>query len=144
MAGAKHGGSSPHSGIRRDRDGVGGYHDACDKAVSKFAGRSRRSELVHTPVVIILDDTECAFLTQAYESGACDYIMKPVDPASSLHGAVLRSKEEVYRRMARERELMAATRQLQVANQELPRLSVVDAVTGIANRRSFDQTLDRV
>jgi diguanylate cyclase (GGDEF)-like protein len=105
-----------------------------------------RSNLAHTPVVMIMANSERVYLTQAYESGACDYIMKPLDPAevAARVGAVLRSKEEVDRRIAHEHELMATTRKLQAANQQLLRLSVVDAVTGIANRRSFDQTLDRI
>ncbi|HXI43404.1 MAG TPA: diguanylate cyclase [Bryobacteraceae bacterium] len=105
-----------------------------------------RPELAHTPVVIIMAGSERSYLTQAYESGACDYLMKPLDPVevAARVGAVLRSKEEVDRRIAHEHELLAAARKLQAANQQLLRLSVVDALTGIANRRSFDQTLDRV
>jgi len=105
-----------------------------------------RPELAHTPVVIVMASSERSYLTQAYESGACDYLMKPLDPVevAARVGAVLRSKEEVDRRIAHEHELLAAIRKLQAANQQLLRLSVVDAVTGIANRRSFDQTLDRV
>jgi diguanylate cyclase (GGDEF)-like protein len=57
---------------------------------------------------------------------------------------VLRSKQEVDRRIAREHELMATTRKLQTANQQLLRLAVADSLTGVANRRSFDQTLDRI
>jgi diguanylate cyclase (GGDEF)-like protein len=105
-----------------------------------------RSDLAHTPVVIVMAKSERAYLTQAYESGACDYIMKPLDPDEVLArvGAVLRSKEEVERRTAHVHELLATTRKLQAANQKLLRLAVVDAVTGVANRRLFDQTFDRV
>ncbi len=105
-----------------------------------------RSDLAHTPVVIVMAKSERPYLTQAYESGACDYLMKPLDPdeLTARVGAVLRSKEEVDRRTAHVHELLATTRKLQAANQKLLRLSVIDAVTGVANRRSFDQTLDRV
>jgi diguanylate cyclase (GGDEF)-like protein len=105
-----------------------------------------RPGLAHTPVVMIMNDSERVYLTQAYESGACDYIMKPLDPVevAARVGAVIRTKEEADRRVAREHELVAATRKLQAANQQLLRLSVVDAVTGVANRRAFDQTLDRI
>jgi len=105
-----------------------------------------RPDLAHTPVVIVMDKSERPYLTQAYESGACDYIMKPLDPVevTARVGAVLRSKEEVERRTSHVHELLATTRKLQAANQKLLRLSVVDAVTGVANRRSFDQTLDRI
>ena len=105
-----------------------------------------RTDLARTPVVIVMASSERSFLTQAYESGACDYIMKPLEPAevTARVGAVLRSKEEVDRRIAREHELVVTNRKLEAANLQLLRLSVVDAVTGIANRRSFDQTLDRI
>jgi len=105
-----------------------------------------RSDLAHTPVVIVMANRERTYLTQAYEAGACDYIMKPLEPTevAARVGAVLRSKEEADRRTARERELMATTRKLQASNQQLLRLSVVDTLTGVANRRAFDQTLDRI
>jgi diguanylate cyclase (GGDEF)-like protein len=105
-----------------------------------------RADLSHTPVVMIMSSSERTYLTQAYEAGACDYLMKPLDPAevTARVGAVLRSKDEVERRIAREHELMATTRKLQASNQQLLRLSVVDAVTGGGNRRAFDQTLDRI
>jgi diguanylate cyclase (GGDEF)-like protein len=100
----------------------------------------------HIPVVMVMAKSEREYLNQAYEAGACDYIMKPVDPAEVVARvrSVLRSKEEVDRRMARERELTSAAQKLEAANRQLQRLSVVDTVTGIANRRCFDQTLDRV
>lgn len=42
------------------------------------------------------------------------------------------------------REIGRLCRELAVANQELKRLAHVDALTGLANRRRFDQYLDRV
>jgi PleD family two-component response regulator len=105
-----------------------------------------RADLSHTPVVMIMSSSERTYLTQVYESGACDYLMKPLDPAEVMArvGAVLRSKDGVERRIAREHELMATARKLQASNQQLLLLSVVDAITGAANRRAFDQTLDRI
>jgi diguanylate cyclase (GGDEF)-like protein len=104
-----------------------------------------RPALSHTPVVIMMAGSEREYLNQAYEAGACDYIMKPLEPAEVLARvrSVLRSKEEIEHRMERERELMRAARKLEAANEQLLKLSVVDALTGIANRRCFDQTLDR-
>ena len=101
--------------------------------------RDIKARADHIPVVMVLDNGEREFLHRAYEAGACDYIMKPVEPLELLARvrAVLRTKQEADRRLARERALTAA-------NQRLLQLSVLDAVTGVANRRGFDQTLDRV
>jgi two-component system chemotaxis family response regulator WspR len=102
--------------------------------------------LSHIPVVMLLAGIEREYLSQAYEAGALDYIMKPLHPDEVVARvrSVLRRQEEIARRMEHERQLMTANQKLEADNQQLLRLSVVDAVTGVANRRSFDQTLDRV
>jgi PleD family two-component response regulator len=50
----------------------------------------------------------------------------------------------MVRRAGREWQLVAANRKLGTANQRLPQQSLVDPVTGVARRRCFDQTRDRV
>ena len=49
----------------------------------------------------------------------------------------LRAREEILRRLVEER-----TRALAEANQRLERLSALDPLTGLANRRRFDEVLD--
>ncbi len=102
--------------------------------------------LSHIPVVMLLAGVEREYLGQTYEAGALDYIMKPLhsDEVVARVRSVLRRQEELARRMEHERQLMTANRKLEADNQNLLRLSVVDAVTSVANRRCFDQTLDRV
>jgi PleD family two-component response regulator len=54
----------------------------------------------------------------------------------------LRLVHEIERRRTREQEL-EVMRQLQEANQMLLRLSCLDGLTGITNRRQFDDFLTR-
>ncbi|MBZ5591392.1 MAG: diguanylate cyclase [Acidobacteriia bacterium] len=102
-------------------------------------------DICDTPVVMLMSGAERAYVNQVYEAGACDYIMKPFDPLEVVARvrAVLRSKDEIDQRRAREGRLKARNQELQAANQQLLQLSLVDAVTGVANRRHFDEMLDR-
>jgi diguanylate cyclase (GGDEF)-like protein len=97
------------------------------------------------PLVILLAAAERGYLGQVYEAGACDYIMKPMDPVEAVARvrSVLRTKEEVNRRKAHENQLETRNRELQAVNHELLQLSLIDAVTGVANRRHFDEMMDR-
>ncbi len=105
-----------------------------------------RPEFCHLPVVMLVSPEDRAQVNGIYEAGACDYIMRPLhlDEVVARVGAVLRSREQILRRAACEQQLVIANRKLEADNQWLQRQSLVDAVTGVANRRSFDQTLDRV
>lgn len=77
--------------------------------------------------------------------GAHDYVRKPINDVEFLARirAAMRLKHEIERRKARERELVEAARQLSDLNAMLTRLSLVDALTGVANRRNFDRCVDR-
>src|ERR671932_1506748 len=89
-----------------------------------FNGASR------TPVLMItgLDDPES--VDRAFAVGATDYVMKPI------HFAVLRQR---VRRLIHQSQLY---QQLKLANRELKRLAALDGLTGVANRRRFDEYLD--
>jgi len=83
-----------------------------------------------TPVLMItnLDDPES--VDRAFAVGATDYITKPI------HLAVLRQR---VRRLIQQFQLY---QKLEQANRELQRLATLDGLTGVANRRRFDQYLD--
>lgn len=83
-----------------------------------------------TPVLMItgLDDPES--VDRAFSVGATDYITKPI------HLAVLRQR---VRRLIQQFQLY---KQLEEANRELQRLATLDGLTGVANRRRFDQYIE--
>ena len=65
-----------------------------------------------------------------------DYLIKPVSET------VLAAKVRAMQRIAQMRySLLVLTRKLDEANQELTRLSSLDGLTAIPNRRQFDDTL---
>jgi diguanylate cyclase (GGDEF)-like protein len=89
--------------------------------------------------------TDPVDLQLAFAAGALDYIGKPINKIELLTRvrSVLRLVHEIDRRRAREQELLEVMRQLQEANQMLLRLSCLDGLTGITNRRQFDDFLDQ-
>jgi len=96
------------------------------------------------PVIIVTAVEDLDNLQVAFDAGALDYITKPpnkIELIARIRSA-LRLKEEMDRRKAHERELLILTQQLAEANRELERLATHDALTGIANRRFFNQALE--
>lgn len=77
-------------------------------------------------------------LARGIEVGGDDYIMKPA--GSVVVQAKVRA---MYRLVKMQRALVKLADQLNMANLELQRLSMTDGLTGIANRRMFDQSLAR-
>jgi len=96
------------------------------------------------PIIMITAKTETRDLEAAFTAGATDYITKPVNAVELLARVelALSLKRELDCRSSRE-ELMEVVRQLEEVNQKLLYLSSLDGLTGIANRRSFDESLDR-
>jgi len=106
---------------------------------------SEIAEIAEVPVLMItvLDDSDS--VDRAFEAGATDYVTKPI------HWAVLCQRVrrllnaywatmQLQAQIERERAL---TLQLEAANSELKRLATIDGLTGIANRRHFDEALER-
>lgn len=91
-----------------------------------------------TPIIFLTARTSDEDLQRGIEVGGDDYLAKPVSEA------VLVAKVRAMQRIAQMRySLLVLTRKLDEANIELRRLSSVDGLTGIANRREFDETLLR-
>lgn len=91
-----------------------------------------------TPIIFLSARASDQDLARGIEVGGDDYLVKPVSEI------VLRAKVHAMQRIAQMRHsLIVLTRKLDEANRELTRLSAVDGLTGIANRRCFDDTLQR-
>lgn len=99
--------------------------------------------MVDIPIVMVTAKDESEVLQLAFSAGAVDYIVKPVKKQELLARvrSVLKLKHEMDRRKSRERELLEVTRQLEEANKTLQRFSYMDGLTGVSNRRFFDDTL---
>ncbi|MBV9125987.1 MAG: diguanylate cyclase [Planctomycetes bacterium] len=97
------------------------------------------------PIIMVTGQTEETDLEAAFAAGANDYITKPIKVVELL--ARLRSslnlKREMDTRKYREQELLRVTHELEEVNQELHRLSSLDGLTGLANRRHFDNLYER-
>ena len=87
------------------------------------------------PIIMVTVSDDEANLHEAFEAGAMDYIHKPVSrlELQARVRSVLRLKQEIDRRKVRERELEKMTNRLQ-------QLSNQDGLTGVPNRRYFEET----
>ena len=83
-----------------------------------------------TPVLMITNLNDSESVDRAFAVGAVDYVMKPI------HLPVLRQR---VRRIIEQTQLY---QELKVANLELQRLAALDGLTGVANRRRFDEYLN--
>jgi diguanylate cyclase (GGDEF)-like protein len=96
------------------------------------------------PVIMVSAQAEACFLQEAFDAGAMDFISKPIDRIElvSRVRSALALKQERDLRKSRERELLRLARQLEEANRRLERLSSLDPLTGLANRRALDGFLE--
>ena len=98
-----------------------------------------------TVVVMVTGSTDDDCLQRSFEAGAADYITKPIRRVELV--ARLRAlralKAEMDGRRSREAELLRVKAALEQANRTLAQIASRDGLTGVANRRSFDATLDR-
>jgi two-component system chemotaxis family response regulator WspR len=89
------------------------------------------------PIIMVTATSSELNLEKAFEAGAIDFINKPFRNLELLARvrSALRLKQEIDRRKQRESELTQV-------NAELLKLSCQDGLTGVANRRHFDETME--
>lgn len=89
-----------------------------------------------TPIIFLTGMGSEEDLRCGIEAGGDDYLIKPVSPV------VLAAKIKAMQRLHDMRNtLVETTHKLDSANRELQRLSALDGLTGIPNRRRFDETI---
>jgi diguanylate cyclase (GGDEF)-like protein len=80
--------------------------------------------LADVPIIFVTSHSEAAFEVAGFEKGAVDFIAKPVV------APLLRAR---VRRQLRIKQMA----------DELRRIATIDVLTGVANRRRFDESLER-
>jgi len=81
-------------------------------------------DLAEVPVIFITGHTEAGFEVSALDMGAADFIAKP------FRSSLVMARVKTHLRMKRMAD-------------ELRRAATTDALTGVANRRSFDESMQR-
>ena len=109
----------------------------------RINGRTRYIPIIF--VTAISKDQKCIF--KGYEVGAVDYLFKPIEPL------ILVSKVKVFIELYKQKKLIEEQSkllelrikelsELRDANYKLENLTICDGLTGISNRRHFDQYLE--
>ncbi len=95
------------------------------------------------PVIVLSSEDQARVKSDAFRIGASDYLVKPPDPVELI--ARLRHHTRAYLNQVQRdeayRSLHEAQQQLMQLNGELQRLTKVDGLTGLSNRRYLDDYL---
>ena len=87
-----------------------------------------------TAIIFLTSMTKDEDLARGIEVGGDDYLMKPISEI------VLQAKVNAMRRLVEmQRSLIEVTQKLNQANKELQLLSATDGLTGLSNRRMYDE-----
>jgi diguanylate cyclase (GGDEF)-like protein len=95
----------------------------------KLTRMLRKRGTTYVPIVFLTGLADHGAREQGVAVGADDFLTKPVDPL------------ELKVRLTAMLRIRALTRDLEAKTRALTRLASVDGLTGVANRRSFDERL---
>lgn len=105
----------------------------------------RDVRLADIPVIMITAKEDMVSLREAFAAGANDYLTKPINKIEMLARvrSALALKMETDRRRAREAKLRRLAIRLATLNRKLRAWSNQDGLTGVANRRFWNDLLER-
>ena len=104
------------------------------------------------PIIVLSSKDDPQIKSDAFDQGATDYLVKLPEKVELLariraHAksyVAQKERDEAFRNLSRMQEqLEKINSELAVSNRELQRLSSLDGLTGLANRRQFDETLQQ-
>lgn len=115
-----------------DIDGI----EACERI-------KNHRDFSHIPIIMVTALTETDTLKKAFDTGAMDYITKPIRKVELI--VRVKSAIKLYRerqtRIKREVELEEALKSLEESNAKLEKLATIDELTQLPNRRLLGETL---
>ncbi|WP_028102918.1 diguanylate cyclase [Pseudoduganella violaceinigra] len=107
--------------------------------------RFRADELLaHVPIIVLSAREDPKLKAHGFAVGANDYLVKLPDKLELLARVRHHSNAHIHRLQRDQafRFLRESQQKLAAANVELQKLAALDPLTGIANRRRFDETLE--
>ncbi len=101
--------------------------------------------LKNTPVIVLSSKEEPKDKSEAFSNGASDYLVKLPDQIELVARIEAHSRSFVAQQQRDQafQELHELQKKLEESNIELERLSAIDGLTGIPNRRSFDEYITK-
>ncbi len=100
-------------------------------------------ETSQVPIIVLSTKEDPKIKSEAFSSGVNDYLVKLPDKVELIARLRYHSAAYIYHKQRDEAfaALQESQRQLHEANRALEKLSALDGLTGIANRRQFDKVL---
>lgn len=90
------------------------------------------------PIIFLTTKDDDTTFSNGIMAGGDAYLLKPINPLRLQHTIIAMERIFLMRQ-----KLQHAQQELQNLNRELEHLSLYDQLTGLANRRYFDNTLER-
>ncbi|HFD79923.1 MAG TPA: diguanylate cyclase [Gammaproteobacteria bacterium] len=106
----------------------------------------------NVPIIVLSSKDDANVKSDAFYQGATDYLVKLPDKVELLariraHARsylAQKERDEAYRSLQKmQDQLERMNQELERSNRELHRLSSLDGLTALANRRRFDETLEQ-